>query len=52
MSSNYTIIIDKGERHWYYVCRIFRDILSGPNPNFNNLIEIKNDDWDTGSKTV
>ena len=31
MSSNYSIIIDKGERHEDYVRHIFRDPLSGPN---------------------
>ena len=31
MSSNYSIIIDKGERHEYYVRRIFRCLFSGPN---------------------
>ena len=30
MSSNYSIIIDKGERHNNCARHIFRDILSGP----------------------
>ena len=31
ISSNYYIIIDKGERYEYYVCLIFRALLSVPN---------------------
>ena len=40
MYSNYSIIIDKVERHEDYVCHIFRVLLSGPNQNFNSFIEI------------
>ena len=50
MSSNYSIIIDKGGRHEYYVCHILRDILSGPNSTFNSLIEIDKDAWYTGTE--
>ena len=35
MYSNYSIIIDKGERHYYYVHRIFRDPVLGPNSTFS-----------------
>ena len=49
MSSNYTIIIEKGECHGDYVCHIFRALLSGPNSTFNHFIEITKDDWDTGT---
>ena len=31
-SSNYSIIIDKGDHHEYYVCHIFRALLSMPKP--------------------
>ena len=48
MSSNYTIIIDKGERHEDYVSQLFRDILSGKNSTFNIFIERNKDNWDTG----
>ena len=44
MSSNYFIIIDKLELHKDYVCYIFRDILSGPNSDFNFFIERNKDD--------
>ena len=46
MSSNYSIIIDKGERYEDYVRHIFRDIFSGPNSTFNRFIEMYKDDWD------
>ena len=49
MSSNESIIIDKGEWHDNYVGHIFRDILSGPNSNFNGFIENTKHDWDTGT---
>ena len=38
MSSNYTIIIDQGERNDYYVCHLLRDLFSGPNSNINGFI--------------
>ena len=38
MSSNYTIIIDQGERNDDYVCHILRDLFSGPNSNINGFI--------------
>ena len=47
MSSNYSIIIDKGEHSEDYVCHIFRDLLSGPNSTFKRFIESNKDDWDT-----
>ena len=37
ISSNYSIIIDKGELHKYYVGHIFRAILSRPNSNFGSF---------------
>ena len=49
MSSNQSIIIDKGEHHDDYVRHIFRYILSGPNSTFNFLIERTKYDWDTGT---
>ena len=45
MSSNYTIMIDKGERREGYVCNLFRNLLAGKNSNFNNFIEKTKDDW-------
>ena len=50
VSPNYTIIIDKGERHEYYVSHIFRFILSGINSSFDSFISITKDDWDTGTE--
>ena len=47
MSSNYSIIIDKGELCEGYVRHIFRDIFSGPNSTFNNSIESTNYYLDT-----
>ena len=38
MSSNYTIIIDKGGHHEDYFFHIFRVIFSGPNTTFNSFI--------------
>ena len=38
MSSNDSIIIDKGEHCEDYFRHIFRDILLGPNSNFNSPI--------------
>ena len=49
MYSNYSIILDKGESHEYFVCHIFRAILSGPNLTFNHFIEISKDYWDIGT---
>ena len=39
ISSNYLIIIYKGENHEDYVRLIFKDLLSGPNSTFNRFIE-------------
>ena len=36
--SNFSIIIDKGELHKYFVRHIFRAIFEGPNSNFNSVI--------------
>ena len=47
MFPNYSIIIDKWERHKDYVRKIFRALLSVPNGNFNRFIESTKDDWDT-----
>ena len=44
ISSNFSIIIDKVERHKDYVRHIFRDIFSGPNSTFSRFIEITNYD--------
>ena len=44
MSSNYSIVIDEGERHEDYVRHIFKDISSGPNSTFNCFIERTNGD--------
>ena len=52
MSSNYSIIVDKGERCEDYVRHIFRALLSYPNSNFNHSIEINKDDWDTGIEVL
>ena len=46
MSSNHSIIIDKGERHKYYVSHRFRDLLSGPQYILNIFIERTKDYWD------
>ena len=50
MSSNYSIIIYKGEHHKDFFLRIFRAILSGPNSTFNRFIERKNYYWDMGTE--
>ena len=47
MSSNQSIIIDKGEHYEDYVRHIFRYLLSGPNPTFDCLIERTKYDWGT-----
>ena len=39
MSSNYSIVIDKGEHNEDYVINIFRDQFSGPNSTLNHFIE-------------
>ena len=49
MSSNYTIIVDKGESNEDYVRHIFRDLLSGTNSTFNHFIERAKDDWYIGT---
>ena len=49
---NYTIIIDKVERHEYYVHHLFRDILSDTNSTLNCFIELTKDDWYTGSEVL
>ena len=46
-SSNYSTIIDKGERHGDYVTHILMDILSGKNSTLNRFIENTKDDWYT-----
>ena len=38
MSSDHSIIFDKGELHEDYVCHIYRDLLSGENSAFNSFI--------------
>ena len=50
MFSNYSIIIDKGERYEDYFINIFRALLSGPNSTFNSSIERTKYDWDTGTE--
>ena len=45
ISSNYSILIDKGELHEEYNRHVFRDILSGPNSTFNCFIENYKYDW-------
>ena len=45
MSSNYSIGLDKGQRHEDYVRHIFRYLLSGPNSTFNFFIARTNYDW-------
>ena len=47
ISSNYSIILDKGERHDDYVIHIFRALLSGPSSNFNHCFKTTKDNWDT-----
>ena len=44
MSSNHSIILDKGERYEGYAIHIFRALLSGPNSYFKNFIEGAKDD--------
>ena len=39
MSSNYSIVVDKGEQHEGYIIHIFRGVFSGPNSTINNLIQ-------------
>ena len=48
MSSNYPIIIDKGELHEYYLRYIFSDLLSGPKSTLDCFIERNKDDRYTG----
>ena len=47
MSSNYSIVVDTGERHEDYVRHIFRALLSETNSTFNSFIERTKDYWDT-----
>ena len=47
MYSNYSIIIDKGECHEYYVHHNFRDIFSWPKSTFNHFVVILKDYWET-----
>ena len=50
MSSNYSIIIDKWERHEDYVRHIFRDLFLGTNSTLNRFIERNKDDCYTGKE--
>ena len=50
MYSAYYIIIDKGERHDYYVCHIFRTLLSGTSSTYNSFIGSTKGNWDTGTE--
>ena len=50
ISSNYSIIIYKGERCEDYIIHIFRGLLSGTNSTFNIFIESTKHDWVTGTK--
>ena len=52
MSSNYSIIIDKGERHEYCVRHIFRYLLSGSTSTFNFSIERAKDGCDTVTEVL
>ena len=47
MSSNYSIILDKGERNEDYIRHIYRAILSWTNSTFSRFIEKSKDDWYT-----
>ena len=47
MSSNYSINVDTEERHEYYVRRIFRDLLTGPDSTLGCFVERTKDDWET-----
>ena len=49
MSSNYSIIVDRGELHEDYVSHIFRSLLLDPNSTFNSFIKRTKDDWETGT---
>ena len=44
MSSNYSSILDKGERHENYVRHIYRDIFWGKNSTSNCFVESYKDD--------
>ena len=48
MSSNYSIIIYKGEHYEDYVRHILRDLLSGTNSTLYCFIGINKYDWDIG----
>ena len=45
----YTIIINEGERHGFYIHHIFRDLFSGTRSTLIHLIQIKNVDCETGT---
>ena len=47
ISSNYSIIIDKVKHREYSIRHIFRNLLPGPNSNFNHFIERYRYDCDT-----
>ena len=47
MSTNYTIIIDKWERHEDNVRLLYRALLTGEKSTFNRFIEKSKDDWET-----
>ena len=52
MSSNYSIIVDKGERHEYCVRNIYRALLPGPNSTFNHFIEKSKGYCDTVTESL
>ena len=52
MSSNYSIIIDKGEHHGDYVRHVFRALFSGPKSNINRFVERTKDNWYTGTEFI
>ena len=52
MSSNESIINDKGEIQDDYVTQIFRDLLSAPNSTFNGFTESTKADQDTSAEVL
>ena len=52
MSSNYSIILDKGERHEDHVRHIFRYLFSGPNSTYNRFLERSKYDWDAETEVL
>ena len=52
MSSNYSIIIDKGEFHKDSFRHISRSLLSGTNSTLNRFIERIKDNWDTWTEVT